>query len=436
MVPFALNRAATLIAELAGGSIAQGVLDEYPVPLEERKIDLSVARCGKLLGVNVSAEEIRQTLDGIGLHAEPLADQEGGLLKVAVPNFRPDIEREIDLIEEVARLVGYDKIPVTMPQSRLDCQRLPRHLVLERRVRDLMVGDGFAEVINYSFVPEASLDRVGMSKDDHRRKNVAVLNPLSEDQAVMRTTLVPGLLESAAGNLAYRNEDLALFELRPVFCPVENDELPRESLRLAVMMCGRRDPEGWAQSADPCDFYDMKGCVEHLLAALQIADVGWDASHSDCFYHPGKSASIFAGDVLLGTIGELHPGLSQGFDLNRSVVLCDLDLEAMFEQAGELPGFEPLSRYPDIARDSALLVDEDLPAQQVFDVLDKVKVKDLEGIVLFDVYSGEGVPAGKKSLAIRARYRALDRTLTDELIQKLHGKLVKSLQKELGAELR
>ncbi|HER62794.1 MAG TPA: phenylalanine--tRNA ligase subunit beta, partial [Desulfobacteraceae bacterium] len=242
--------------------------------------------------------------------------------------------------------------------------------------------------------------------------------------------------ETAAGNLSYRNEDLALFELRPVFAPVDGEELPRESLRLAALMCGRRDPEGWAQAADACDFYDLKGCVEHLFETLRIADVRWDADRSDCFYHPGKSASIYGGDLLLGTIGELHPGLAKEFDLNRRVLLCDLDLEAVFDKAGDFPGFVPLSRYPDIARDSAVLIDASIPAQQVFDALNKVRIKDLESIILFDVYSGAGIPEGKKSLAIRARYRALDRTLTDELIQKQHGKLIAILEKEFNAELR
>ncbi len=252
----------------------------------------------------------------------------------------------------------------------------------------------------------------------------------------MRTTLVAGLLQTAAGNLAYRNEDLALFELRPVFHPVEDEELPRESLRLTALMCGRRDPEGWAQSSEMCDFFDMKGCVEHLLDALRVPAVRWQAAQSDCFYHPGKSASLYTGDLLLGTVGELHPGLAQQFDLNRSVMLCDLDLETLFNQAGDLPGFVPLSRFPDIERDSAFLIDETVSAQQVLDALNKVKLNDLESLVLFDVYSGKGIPDGKKSLAIRARYRALDRTLTDEFIQKLHGKLIKSLQKQFGAELR
>jgi phenylalanyl-tRNA synthetase beta chain len=436
MVPFALDRAAALIAELANGQLASGVLDVYPEPIAERILDLSVARCGQLLGVDVSAEQIGDVLAGIGLHVDSGADRVGGLLKTRVPNFRPDIEREIDLIEEVARLIGYDKIPVTMPASRLECQRLPRHLVLERAVRDLMISDGFAEIVNYSFVSAASLERVGFGADDARRRHVVVLNPLSEDQAIMRTSLVAGLLETAAGNLAYRNEDLALFELRPVFSPVDNEELPRESLRLTALMCGRREPEGWAQSADACDFYDMKGCVEHLLDSLRVEDVRWDASHSDSFYHPGKSAALYSGKLMLGTVGELHPAMAQDFDLNRAVMLCDLDLEAVFSKAGEMPGFVPLSRYPDIERDSAFLIDEEIPAQRVLDVLNRVKLKDLESIVLFDVYSGKGIPDGKKSLAIRARYRALDRTLTDEFIQKLHGKLIKSLQKEFAAELR
>ncbi len=434
MAPIALDRAAALIADLAGGQVAKGILDAYPETIEPMALELSVSRSNRLLGVDISRDETGKVLSSIGLQAVPGTDED--LLQVAVPNFRPDIEREVDLIEEVARLVGYERIPATMPNSQLDCQHLPRHLSLEKTVRNLMVAEGFAEVINYSFVAADSLDKIGLPTADKRRSSVAVLNPLSEDQAVMRTTLVPGLLETAAGNLAYRNEDLALFELRPVFSAEDGEELPVEALRLTALMCGRRDPEGWAQDAAECDFFDLKGVVEHLLESLRVADLRWDSAESDCFYHPGKSASVYSGKHLLGTIGEVHPGLSPVFDLNRRVVLCDLDLEAVFAQAGEFPGFAPLSRYPDIARDSALLIDEDLPVRQVFEALNRVKLKDLESIVLFDVYRGKGLPEGKKSIAIRARYRALDRTLTDDLIQKQHGKLIKCLEKELGAELR
>ena len=180
----------------------------------------------------------------------------------------------------------------------------------------------------------------------------------------------------------------------------------------------------------------MKGVIEDLFSVLRISGVTWHPQTSDDFYHPGKSCSIMKGDRLLGTVGELHPEVAHSYDIPASTVLCDLDVEALIELGGARIQFQPLSRYPDVQRDSAFLVDAEVSAQQVFDVLDKVKIKDLESIELFDVYVGEGVPAGKKSLAVRACYRALDKTLTDELIQNLHGKLIRALEKNLGAELR
>lgn len=252
----------------------------------------------------------------------------------------------------------------------------------------------------------------------------------------MRTTLVPSLLETAARNLAYRSEDLALFELRPVFRSSDGADLPQESLRLTAILCGRREPLGWAQSDAKVDFYDMKGAIEDLLCSLRITGLTWDKQSDETYYHPGKSCALYCGDRLLGTLGELHPEVLFEFDLGSSAILCDMDVEALFEIGGGKIQFQPLSRYPDVQRDSAFLVDTEVSAQQVLTVLGRVKIKDLEKIELFDVYSGEGIPQGKKSLAIRASYRALDRTLTDELIQNLHGKLVKAMEKELSAELR
>ncbi len=180
----------------------------------------------------------------------------------------------------------------------------------------------------------------------------------------------------------------------------------------------------------------MKGVVEQLLTQLRITDVSWQTQHNESFYHPGKSCALYQGKRLLGTLGELHPEIVHNFDLGQSVILCDINVEALFEIGGGTVKFQPLSRFPDVQRDSAFLVDADISAQQVFAVLGQVKLKDLESIELFDVYCGEGVPAGKKSLAIRSCYRAQDRTLTDELIQNLHGKLIKAMEKDLAAELR
>ena len=434
-VPLALDRAAALIAELAGGNVAKGMVDTYPVKIARRHVTITASRTSQILGLELDATIIRQQLESIGLRCE-LIESRDGALDVEIPNFRPDLEREIDLIEEVARLVGYDKIPVTMPVSTLDCQKLPKHFALERQVRDRMTQLGYAEIINYAFFNPVCLDKLGLGDDDSRRQCVQILNPLTEEHGSMRTTLVPSLLETAARNLAYRSEDLALFELRPVFEPEAGAELPRERLRLAAILCGRREPLGWAQSPATGDFFDMKGVVEQLLASLRISGVTWSAEHGESFYHPGKSCSLSLGNTLLGTIGELHPEVLRDYDLGSSAVLCDLDIEALFGCSVSDVKFQPLSRYPGVQRDSAFLVDADVPVQRVFDTLGQVRLKDLESLVLFDVYQGQGVPAGKKSLAIRASYRALDRTLTDDLIQNLHGRLVLALEKELGAALR
>ena len=436
MVPLALDRAAALIAELADGSIASGVVDVYPEELTRRVVTITASRASQVLGLDVDADDVRKKLSSIGLNCEHQVDRRDGAVSVTIPNFRPDLEREIDLIEEVARLIGYDHIPSTMPVSTLTCQQLPVHLSLERQVRDRMIQMGYAEVINYSFFSPNCLAKIRLAADDLRRQNIQILNPLTEEQGSMRTTLVPSLLETAARNQAYRSEDLALFELRPVFQPEAGAELPCESLRMTAVLCGRREPQGWSQSAETADFFDMKGVVEQLLAHLRIADVSWQTEHDEPFYHPGKSCALYKGERLLGTLGELHPEVLHSFGLGQSVILCDLDVEVLFDLSDDTVKFQPLSRFPDVQRDSAFLVDADISAQQALAVLGQVKIKDLESIELFDVYCGEGIPAGKKSLAIRACYRAMDRTLTDELIQSLHGKLIKAMEREFGAELR
>ncbi|HEY7745073.1 MAG TPA: phenylalanine--tRNA ligase subunit beta [Desulfuromonadales bacterium] len=435
MVPVALDRAASLILEVAGGTAAKGRIDVYPQPLAERRLAISVRKAAEILGLEVDILEMRRLLKSIGLGAE-LADNQNEVLYVSIPAFRPDLEREIDLVEEVARLNGYDRIPVTMPAGRIVCHRSANRQRHVRYLRDAMVAAGFSEVINYSFTSSAAWDKIALPADDSRRETVKILNPLTEEQSVMRTTLVPSLLETVSRNLAYRSRDLRLFELRPVFLPQDGEELPQERLRMTAVICGRREPEGWAQGNETVDFFDLKGVLEVLLERFRIDRVSWDSALSESYLHPGKSCTLTSGKTTLGTIGEVHPKVLENFDIECPVYLLDLDLQAFFAEIGLRRGFRSPSRFPDVYRDTALLLDEAVSARQVFDLLDRAKVKEVEDVVLFDLYRGKGIPADKKSLAIRIRYRSAEKTLTDEEISAIHGRIIESLCKNLGAEIR
>jgi phenylalanyl-tRNA synthetase beta chain len=436
MVPVALDKAAELIREVAGGTIARGTIDNYPEPLAERQITLSVLTTNQVLGLKLESVEIENLLKSIGLAARPAEDRNDGVIYVIVPTARPDLEREIDLIEEVARLNGYDRIPVTMPASRMICHRPPDQQLLVRRLRDAMAAAGFSEVVNYSFVSPMSWDALDLAQDDPRRKNVRILNPLSEDQSVMRSTLVSSLLETVSRNMAYRTLDLRLFELRPVYLPVDGEDLPRETMRLTAAICGRREPEGWAQQNESVDFFDLKGIAEVLFDQFDVRQVTWDGEGGETFLHPGKSCALVHPRGVLGTMGEVHPGVLEKFDIEKPVYLLDLDLTVFSVAIGKEHGFRPISRFPDVYRDSAFLVEEPVTAGQIFDVMEKARSRFVENYTLFDLYKGEGIPAGKKSLAIRVRYRSSEKTLTEEEIAGAHERIVKMLEKELGAEIR
>lgn len=436
IVPLALDRAAALILQVAGGEIAAGRIDIYPQKIGERKLRIEERLTNEILGLKLELSEIQRLLRSIGLAVEPAPDAPEEALQVIVPFSRHDLEREIDLVEEVARLNGYDRIPVTMPVSRMICHLSGGRQRGVARIRDAVVARGFSEVINYSFVSPAAWDRIALEAGDARRRTVKILNPLNEEQSVMRTSLVPSLLETVSRNLAYRTRDLQLFELRPVFLPRAGEELPDERRRLVMALCGRCAPEGWTQGGAMVDFYDLKGVVEDLIDHFRVDKVLWPADAREPYLHPGKSCRIESAGTLLGTLGEVHPVVLQNYDIDTPVYLLDLDIEAFLSVSRESEGFRPLSRFPDVYRDSALLVDESVTAQRLFDAVAAVRGKLVEDFVLFDLYRGKGVPEGKKSLAIRVRYRSLEKTLTEEEIGKAHGKIIRALEENLGAEVR
>lgn len=387
--------------------------------------------------MNLSLGEIQDLLHSIGLNPRP-STSETNKLTVSIPMARHDLEREVDLIEEVARLNGYDNIPVTMPVSRVVPPIDTREIDFITHVRDAVVAQGMREIVNYSFESRDVHERLLLGADDWRRHQVDILNPLTEDQAVMRTSLVPAMLDTLQRNMAYKSADLGLFELRPVFV-AEDGAQADERMQLCLALSGRRERLGWAHSDTEVDFYDLKGILEVLFARFSVDKTVFTPDTPEPYLHPGKSCSIYAGtrkQQKIGSIGELHPQVQAQYSIDQRVYIAELDLPALFKLAGEQATFEPISRFPDSYRDSAFLVKQEISAQQMLEVIDKVKVKCLEDVVLFDIYSGQGIPEGMKSLALRMRYRSGDRTLADEEINTMHAKIVKALQKNLGAEIR
>jgi phenylalanyl-tRNA synthetase beta chain len=433
ILPKALDRAAALIAELAGGTVARGIIDLYPVKILRKSIQVRVSRVNQLLGINLEAETIRDIFLRLEFEVDPV---EHGVFNVRIPSFRVDIEREIDLIEEVARLNGYENIPATMPKARVFSDRPARHQRMEKLLRELMVAQGFNEVINFSFIAPDALDKLRLTEGDSRRRTVALLNPLVDEQSVMRTTLLPGLLQSAARNLSYRCLNQRIFELRRVYLPRDGEELPDEPLCLAGLITGRREPEGWSQPDLPTDFYDIKGIVENICDACILPGVAYDAGYPESFYHPGKACAIRVADEEIGSIGEIHPDVQEGFGLEQPVYYFEINFERLIAHAGETATIATPSRFPDTFRDIAMLVDDETEFESILQCVRHLGIKEIEEAGIFDLYKGEHIPSGKKSVAIRIRYRSPDRTLTDDEVNRLHQRVITSLVDSINVSIR
>jgi phenylalanyl-tRNA synthetase beta chain len=423
----ALERAAQLMCEVGGGRVVGPRLDEYPAPLQHPRLALRVSRTNQVLGTDFSGETITALLKRLHLPALEV-DREN--LAIQVPSFRNDLTREIDLIEEVARLAGYDRIPVTLPQGEVATRRPGPEVRLRNEARQLLLGLGFFETINYAFQPERLEE---LTAAPGAAAPLALANPLSEEQAVMRTSLLPGLLDTLRRNTLKQAQDLRLFETAQVFLPQAGASQPREESWLAGLIYGVREEISWAAPREPLNFFDLKGVVETLLEGLQIPEVTFRRENLPPFLCQG--ARVYSGERELGFLGEIEPEVGDKLDLEGSILVFNLALAAL-AQAAVLPLFVPLPRYPAVYRDIALVLPEAAPAAQVSEALYRLGAPWLVEARLFDVYTGDQVPAGKRSLAFRLSYRDQERTLTDELINPHHQGLVEALKRELGAELR
>jgi phenylalanyl-tRNA synthetase beta chain len=429
----ALDRAAALIAELSGGNVAKGVVDAYPGVCEPTTITLRPERANQLIGIELSTAEISDILTRLEC---TVLEQPDGALRVTPPSYRVDIEREVDLIEEIARLNGFDKIPATMPLSRIASDRPSQHQRLQRIVRDSLVAHGMSEIINFSFTAPDAADKLLLAEDDPRRTAIRLANPLIEEQSVMRTSLLPGLLETVARNVNFRSLDLKLFEMRRVYLPTQAGEMPHEPVCIAGAFTGSREREGWGHTRGAVDFFDAKGVMENLFDLLNVGGVRWVADSPEPYYHPGKSCSIMAGRERIGSVGEVHPTVQERFGLERPVYCFELDFEKIVPLARQKRTVAAPSRFPDSTRDIAMLAPDDLPAEKIIDCVRGVKAQEIEQVEIFDLYRGTGIPEGFRSIAVRIRYRSYERTLTDDEIGALHGKVVENLVSKVKVSIR
>jgi phenylalanyl-tRNA synthetase beta chain len=436
-----LRRGIELMRQTGGGQIAQDIIDEYPLKPEPVSVDLPVAEVRRILGMDFSAETAAQILTRLEFDVTI----SGEMLHVVAPDHRLDISSEpvtgqADLIEEIARIHGYDQIPNTIIEDEMPEQRANPIVEREERARDVLAALGLQENISYRLTtPEREAQLTPDGQDGyHSLPYVRVINPTAPDKTVMRHTLLAALLETAVQN-ARHHDSQQVFEIGSVYLPRAGQRLPDEPRRLAIIMTGRRYPAAWTPDVTDSlmDYFDLKGVVDALLDALKVPGVTFTrASHAT--FHPGRSAELRVDGQPVGVFGELHPLVARSFGLTAAPVLAaEFDLDALLAQARYARfSLKPLPVTPPVYQDIALVVKDQTTAAEVEAVIWKAGGDLLKGVRLFDVYAGDPIPAGHKSLAYSLTYQTDDKTLTDKEVAKVHQKIVRAAESQLGAQLR
>jgi phenylalanyl-tRNA synthetase beta chain len=428
----AANRCAELIVQLAGGRLLPGAIDVYPSPREPVKVMARPGRVSAVLGVPVAEAEVDRWLRALQL--VPVGDG-----RWSVPSWRRDLTREIDCIEEIARLRGYDTIPIKLhPAGVGETAAIPSQWRVTAQARTALSAHGFDEAINYSFHAEKDLLVVSP------RTPVRVANPLTAEQGAMRTTLLAGLLRNVGYNLAHGVRDVKLYELGRVYLPEPDPRHPsgelawpaHEPRRLGLALTGSRRAKSWTGGGDAADFYDLKGAVEDVLESMGIAGARFQPGNHPAL-HPASSADLVVAGQSAGSLGQVHPRIAAHFEVPPETHLAELDWEALLEHSLAVKQLRGVPRFPAVARDLAFVVEASVPAEKLLEEIrgaDTAKL--LEHVTLFDVYRGPPVPAGRKSVAFGLSLRAPDRTLTDAEADALCSTIRERLKARVGAEIR
>ena len=447
------RRAAKLMAELAGGAVVEGIVDYYPNPPQTVTVDLPQAEVTRLLGIELSLAEIKRILEALEFQVEEIpsaVSPQPSAFRVTAPDHRLDISAEpttgrADLVEEIARIYGYDRLPVTEITDELPPQRNNTALDREERTRDLLVQIGLQEVITYRLTtPQAEARLLG--QDYVTSANyVTLANPSTPERATMRHSVLNSVLEVAAANTKHQLR-VQMFEIGQIYLPNPPDAggeatiLPAEPTRLALVLTGPRGDNGWLPSNDqsPVDFFDLKGVVESLLDGLHVTNIGFVPAQHHA-YHPGRVAELTVDGQKIGLLGQLHPLVVEAYDFqvdDHPVLAADFDLDALLAHMPDMHVVRSVSRFPAVQQDIAVVVDENIPAAQVQSLITQSGRPLLADVRLFDVFRGEQLGAGKKSLAYSLTFQANDRTLTDDVVAKQQAKIVQRLERELQAKLR
>ena len=402
----ALNRAAQLIADLSGGSVCKNYIDEYPEKISPAQdIPLRLDRIRQVIGMEIEAKDVVRILRSIGMVLKPNGK---GRYLVTPPTCRVDILREIDLIEEVIRLYGYDRVPTTLPAVAVtEIEVIPR-LDLEERIRQLLIGSGYTEIVNYSFGIPVAADILCLPENDERRRLVRIKNPLGEDLSAMRTTMIYGLLDTAKKNANNGSFDLRIFEIGRIFLKRKDGELPEEKNMLAGLLTGKMTDDFWS-SRKTVDFYTLKGCLENIFFDLKLNNCKYNSTAVEPFLHPGKSCGIYLDDQQIGFLGEVHPDVLEKIDLKNNVYVFEINLDILISAYLDRNiSYQEISKYPAVMRDAAFVIPDTMEADQMLNIVLGQKEDLLENVSIFDVYNGKEISEGTKSLGLRFSYRAPD----------------------------
>ena len=416
----AVNRACQLIEELGCGTVLNGMLDYYPQKEEVQKVTVNPVRINKLLGVNVPMDQFINILESLEFKCNLVSSE---VLELEVPTFRLDITEDADILEEIARIYGYNNIPSASLEGNATAGVKTDKQKFIDNVKSNSIACGLNEILTYSFVSPRGVDKINLPADDEKRNFVKIMNPLGEETSVMRTTLIPNMLDVISTNISHKVEEVSAFECGNTFIPQEG--LPIETKKYCVGMYGKE-----------VDFFVLKGVIESVLNNVGLKGYEIEPETTNLTFHPGRCAKIVYNNIYIGTFGELHPDVIENYNLGQRVYVAEINIDTVFENLNLTKSYNPLPKYPSTSRDIALIVKDEVFVKQIEDII-KANGEDLvESYKLFDVYKGAQIEEGHKSIAYSITYRSKDKTLTDEDVAKVHEKILSELSEKLNANLR